>query len=304
MNAITASPIRLFVNPKARDGAVETLRDAARRSLGDRADVIETTSPAESRQAIHQACEEGCVVVAAGGDGTVHSVVNAMLACGATCPLGVVPMGTSNNFCRNLGAPLELDLALDALRDGVPKPIDLIRVTADKHPFYCATIATAGNADRVIDALDDADKQRWGAWCYLRAALPVMADLRGHEVRIAIDDGAAETTRLWNVIVANGRYAGGGLEVAPRASMSDGLLDVVLIAEGAGVDLAALASGFLLGDYLQHERVTFRQARRVEIEAPEELCFLADGEPVTAREFRFEAAPGALSVMTPASSSA
>lgn len=290
---------RVFVNPNARDGAVDRLREAVRRTLGDHAGVIETKSSDESLRAIRTACDEGAPVVAAGGDGTVHAAINAVMSSEHRPPFGLLPMGTSNNFCRDLGVPLDVNAALEALRDGVPTPVDLVRITVDGETRYCATVATAGNADRVIDALEDDDKQQWGPWCYLRAALPVMSDLEGYDLQVTIDDGLASPFRVWNLIVANGRYAGGGLDVAPRAQLDDGLLDLVLIDEGEGLDLAALATDFLLSDYLEHERVTFRQARRVEIQSGRELRFLADGEAIGGRSFCFEAVPGALSVILP-----
>lgn len=295
----TAAPIRLFLNPNARDGAVDHLRDAAHRVLGDQAEVIETTSGEDATYEVHRACADGAMVVAAGGDGTIHGVVNALMSAPSSAVLGLVPMGTSNNFCRDLQAPLEVDEALGVLRDGVAQPIDLIRILVDGEALYCATVATAGNADRVVDALEDQDKQSWGAWCYLRAALPVMTDLRSYAVDVAVEGGPAETLQLWNLIVANGRYAGGGLDVASPARLDDGLLDLVLIREGEGVDLASLASGFVLGDYLGHDRVTFRQARRVDIEAPGGLRFVVDGEPVFGHAFRFDVVPAALTVQLP-----
>ncbi|TWT99151.1 Lipid kinase YegS [Botrimarina colliarenosi] len=294
-----ALPLRIFANPNARDGAADRLRDSAGRLLGGQADVIETTSPEETRRAIERACEEGYAVVAAGGDGTVHAVVNALLATPSPTPLGILPLGTSNNFCRDLGLPLDVDEALAVFRGAVATPVDLVRLTADGEQRYGATIATAGNADRVIEGLGDDDKQTWGAWCYLRAALPVMTDLASYPVEIAFDGGPATSMALWNLIIANGRYAGGGLDVAPRARLDDGLLDAVLIAEGEGLDLASLATDFLLNDYLEHERVTFRQASQIDIVSPDELRFLTDGEAISGRRFRFEAAPQALSVLLP-----
>lgn len=294
-----ATPIRLFLNPNARDGAVDRLRDAAHRALGDQAEVIETSSPDDSIHEIHRVCDEGGIVVAAGGDGTVHAIINALMTASTPAVLGLAPMGTSNNFCRDLQLPLDVDDALAVVREGAPTPIDLIRVTFDGDVRYCATVATAGNADRVIEGLEDQDKQSWGAWCYLRAALPVMTDLKGYAVEVAIEGGIAVSMQLWNLIVANGRYAGGGLDVAPRALFDDGLLDLVLIDEGVGLDLASLASGFLLGDYLEHDRVTFHQAKRIDITSAEKLRFIADGEPLSGHAFRFEAIPGALKVLLP-----
>ena len=118
-------------------------------------------------------------------------------------------------------------------------------------------------------------------------------------MEVSVDGGRAEPMRLWNMIVANGRFAGGGLDVAPRAQFDDGLLDLVLIREGEGLDLASLASGFLLGDYLEHERVIFRQAQRTEIGSAGGIRFIADGEPIFGHAFRFEALPGALTVLMP-----
>jgi len=293
-----ATRARVFVNPNARGGAVDRLRDAVARVLGDRAEVVETNSPTAAREAVCRACDQDRLVVAAGGDGTVHAVINAVMACPERATVGLLPMGTSNNFCRDLGLPLELDAALGVLRDGVAEPVDLLRIEADGAVRYGASIATAGNADRVIEALTEEDKTAWGAWCYLRAALPVMADLETYGVRVTIDGEPTAPYRLWNLLVANGRYAGGGLDVAPEARLDDGLLEVILIEEGDGLDLAGLASDFLRDDYRQHDRVTWRQAREARIEADKPLRLLVDGELVEGRTLHFRVEPAALRVVT------
>ncbi|TWT89064.1 Diacylglycerol kinase [Pseudobythopirellula maris] len=296
---LVSTPACFIVNPSAGRGAVAELEKAINRTFGDQGEVYTTKQPGEAQEIVSKAGSEGRLVVAAGGDGTVNAIINAAMAAPERPTLGVVPLGTANNFCRSLGVPLNLEEAVRCVRDGTASGVDLVEVRTEQKKLYYATVATAGNADRVIDALEENEKQQWGAWCYLRAALPILTDLQAYPLRVEADGEPMGDFRIWNLLVANTRYAGGGIDVAPHAALDNGLLDLVLISEGPGLDLLSLTSGYLTSGYLEHERVTHRQATRVTVRSERELRWLVDGEMIAGSDFEFAVAPRALQVLRP-----
>ncbi|MEQ8846573.1 diacylglycerol kinase family protein [Botrimarina sp.] len=288
----------VVVNESARacrQGDLERALGAA--GLLERCEVVATGSIEEVGPAVERAAAEGFVVVAAGGDGTVHAVINSLATLQEPPPLGLLPTGTANNFCRALGVPLLLEDAAQALHDSRRTPVDLIHAATSDEQRWCATIATTGNTERVMQRLDDRQKKLWGAWCFLQAALPVVADLQSIAVRMSVDGRPFESASLWNLIVANTPIAGGGLLVAPKAQIDDGRLDVIAVREGEGIDLASLASHFLTGDYTEHERVSSVKARSATVESDSPLEFLVDGEKLEGSRFVFRVAPAAIRVV-------
>lgn len=264
----------------------------------------ETSSGEDARRmasAVAGNCEDDDLrVVAAGGDGTVNAVINGLCEHQRRPVLGILPLGTGNDLCRSLGIPLDPELAADLLFEqrASPHPIDLARMQADQHTRIFANVSSGGNSQRVAEALTEETKQRWGAWSYLRGGLQVLNDLTGFEVTLRTDDSPPEQLRLWNVIVANGRMAAGGLPVAPEADLQDGLFDLVLIQDGTPLDMASLSVEFFMGNYLDDPRVIFRRARRIEIDSSPSMQFLADGEARVTTPVTFTLEHQALRVIT------
>ncbi|GIW97083.1 MAG: diacylglycerol kinase [Pirellulaceae bacterium] len=225
------------------------------------------------------------VVVAAGGDGTVNAVANglyrgALPARKSPIVMGVLPIGTANDFALTLGLPDDLQQAHEVLRNGTPRDLDLIEIATSGEPACYANVAAGGNSDRVTEALTDEIKQTWGPLCYLRGAIGVLADLEAYQVEVQFDDESPLRLPVWNVIVANGRTNAGHLPLAPRANPEDGLMDVILIKEGTGFDLASVAANFILQTYLECDQVEYRQVHKLRITSDPQLRFSIDGEPI------------------------
>jgi diacylglycerol kinase (ATP) len=147
-----------------------------------------------------------------------------------------------------------------------------------------------------MDHLTDDMKQRWGPFVYLRGAVDVLSSLVTFDTRLRFDDGQEEIVPALNVVVANGRTSGGGLQAAPHANPEDGLLDVIVVLDGSPIDLAVLAAKFVVSDYVQSDLVIFRRARQVSIASKPALRFSADGDWITEQPVTFEVLPAALPV--------
>jgi diacylglycerol kinase (ATP) len=272
-----------------------------RRRLELRPGLTTASPPAgELADAVRAAVAAGCTrVIAAGGDGTVHAVVNALDGLFDRAALGILPLGTGNDLCRTLGIPTDPAEALVALDAGCERRIDLIRVTAGGRRLWCVNAASGGFSGRLQEALTPEMKAAWGPLAYLRGAAAVLPDLTGYQATLSYDGGPPEHAEALNVIVANGRFAARGWEVAPPADVSDGLLDVVVVRSGDLDDLAAVAAGLLVGDYLSGGQARHRRARSVRIESTPAMWFSVDGELVEPGAAEFAVEPGVLRVVAP-----
>lgn len=244
-------------------------------------------------------------VVAAGGDGTVHLVANGLMQAGTSAEtrpaLGVLPLGTGNDFARTLGLDLKAHPieALDLIRRATPRPMDVIRVShPDQHDqtSYAINVCAGGFSGTVDEVLTSELKRTWGPLAYLVGAVKALPELDDYDTRIGWDGGPEEPVHAFNIVVANGRTAGGGKPVAPRANPEDGLLDVVVVRSGTGTDVARLAARVLAGDYLEDDHIVFHRVERLTVRSMPGMWFNVDGELRTNDPITFEVVPAALRV--------
>jgi diacylglycerol kinase (ATP) len=233
------------------------------------------------------------LVVSAGGDGTLNEVVNGIARGGCDVALGVVPLGTGNDFARTLGVPTDLETAIGQILAGKTCAIDLVRVTSDRIRYF-ANVSSGGFSGVVDEKLTPEMKRTWGPLAYLRSAAAAFSELRGYTTKVALDDAEPFELDLYNVVVANGRYVAGGIPVAPEADLADGLLDIVLIAERGPAELAILAAQILLGKHLSADGIIFRRAKRIVINSRPGMWFNVDGELIGNEPATFELLPQAL----------
>ena len=248
---------------------------------------IETHSPDELRQkAIEAASGRFDVLAIAGGDGTIHLVVNALGEKFPEIRLAILPLGTGNDFCRTLAIPLDPVSAAQVVRRHHGRRIDLIRMEGDVSG-YLVNAATGGFSGRVAADVTTERKQFWGPFAYLRGAAGPIAELTTQRVSIRFDDAEPEEFEVLNLVVANGRTAAGGFAIAPLANPEDGFLDVVIVSGRDVLDLSVIAASLMAGDYLREEFVTHRRAKRVEIVSESPIPFSLDGEQIELQRVTF-----------------
>ncbi len=291
---------RLIVNPKA--GSVEDA-DLSIAHDAPGIEIVEVETEDETRDAATAAARDGIrTVVAAGGDGTLHLVVNGLMAVGDSAgerpDLGLLPLGTGNDFARTLGLPLgDVAGCLTCLPDGPRRALDLIHYAHEGRSGYAINVCAGGFSGTVGETLTPEFKASWGPLAYLVGAAKLLPDLTDYHTVIAWDDGPAERIDAFNIVVANGRTAAGGQPVAPRANPEDGLLDVVVVRAGSALDIARLTALVLAGDYITDDAIVFNQVRSVRIESTPGMWFNVDGELRTNVPIAFEVVPGALNVI-------
>jgi diacylglycerol kinase (ATP) len=255
-----------------------------------------TQRAGEAESFAQEAIREGCgYVIAAGGDGTLNEVINGIatphLARGIR--VGIVPLGTANDFARSIRLPASVEDNIDILGAKQTTPIDLVRITSDRTRYF-VNVSAGGFSGAVDEKLTPEIKSAWGPLAYLRSAAAALPELHEYHTTIVFDDVESLVIDLYNVIVANGQFVGGALPIAPKADPADGLLDVLLIPKRPPAKMVLLAAEMLLGNHLSSDAVMFRRATKISVQSQPAMSFNADGELVGDDPAVFQIIPLAL----------
>jgi len=288
----------VIVNPIAGSIVDLNLRLKQLRPLNAR-DVRVTQRAGEAQNLAREAVRAGCnYIIAAGGDGTLNEVINGIATPGAPCAIcvGIVPLGTANDFARSMGLIEDIDAAIDILQAKTTARIDLVRMTTERTRYFVN--ASSGGFSGVVDEkLTPEIKLAWGPLAYLRSAAAALPELHAYRTKVTFDDAERLVVDLYNVIVTNGRFVAGGLPIAPEADPGDGLLDAVLIPKRPAAEMALLAAEMLLGKHLSSNAVIFRRAKKISVQSQPGMWFNADGELVGNEPTVFQVLPRALDVV-------
>ncbi len=290
---ISAVKICVVLNPAAGSAEnTEKLRKKLER-LGSCK--IETTAqPGDAQKFARRAVADGCdLIISAGGDGTLNEVVNGIAEQNCQSRLGIVPLGTGNDFARSIGLPAKVDECLEIIAQGKTKAIDLVRVTSDQERYF-VNVSAGGFSGVVDEKLTPEIKKTWGPLAYLRGAAAALPELRAYKTTIVLDDAETVAMNLYNVIIANGRYVAGGIPVAPEAILNDGIVDVFLVLERPATELTVLVARVLLGKHMGSEAIVHRRAAKVSVNSRPGMWFNVDGELVGNEPALFEVMPGAM----------
>lgn len=286
----------IIVNPNA--GSVEDLKTLEERldELPDAA-VQQTEAAGDAERIAREAVRDGAdLVVAAGGDGTLNEVLNGLSEDFGKVRLGLLPLGTGNDFARSIGVPDDLAGALEVLETGNARAVDVARATIGETCRCFLNMSVGGFSGEVSERASEA-KDRWGPLAYMRGAIGALPELKGFLTTITLNGGEILRLETYNIVVANGRYVASGIPAAPAAVLDDGLLDVVISPMTTLPQLAVLIPQVLLGRHLESDLLLFRRATRVEIECDPPMAFNVDGELIGEGGARFEILPRALQVI-------
>jgi diacylglycerol kinase (ATP) len=261
------------------------------------AELVVPPSNEDLERVAREAAAAGCrTIVAAGGDGTVNGILNGLADHLSDVRLGILPLGTGNDFARSIHLPTDAEHALAVLLEGHTKRIDLIRVTTPSISRLFLNVSAGGFSTKVSEFAHEM-KDTWGPLCYARSFVGALPELDNYHTKIVLDDGEEITTPAYSVIVANARYVAGGLPIAPEAELDDGLADVLILPVATLRELATLAPATMLGRHLDDARIIFRRARKITVESEPAMRFNADGELLPAEPITFEVLPKALEVI-------
>ncbi len=302
---MTAPRWRLILNGKSAgdDGLREAV--GALREDGITLDVRVTWEDGDAERYVAEAIRDGVdTVIAAGGDGTLSEVATTLAhreePADALPSLGLVPMGTANDFATAVGIPDEALPALHLVREAGAVPIDLLRIDAEDGPHWCANLASGGFGTEVTVETDEGLKKMLGGLAYLITGVarlgriePIAARVHGPDF-----DWQGDFIALG---IGNGRQAGGGQALCPDALVDDGLLDLTLVPELSGEVAATVGTLVKDGKHAALDRVATRtRLPWVELQAEQPMILNLDGEPVKSRRFRVECVPGRVRMHLPA----
>ncbi|MFY9821159.1 MAG: diacylglycerol kinase family protein [Thermoanaerobaculia bacterium] len=272
--AAESGGVRFLVNPAAGRGTGRAHVDRIR-VLASRygAGLVVTRKVSDLWEQARRAAEDGVErLLVAGGDGTMHLAVQALAGTG--CALGLIPLGTGNDFAGTLGIPPELEPAVDWALNHEIRSIDLIRVGET----YSASYVGVGFDSEVTRYANEVKLLR-GPLVYVYSVIHTLITFEPPWMRVAYDGGTFEGKAMFAVVNNLPRF-GGGMRIAPDAKIDDGLLDLVIVREIPKRALLSIFPKVYTGKHVTHPEVLIARTRRAEITIDRAMTMYGGGEPL------------------------
>ncbi len=299
--------VKIILNPMANMGTAWRVAEELRPIVAEyrHADWSGTVYPTHATELARQASEQGYeLVVAMGGDGTVHEVVNGLMHApdGRRPILGVVPVGSGNDFAHAIGVPMDPPRALTHALHGEPSRVDLGVMTDehDRHEYFDNTLGIG--FDAVVTIRSHKLPLVRGFLMYLTAVIQtILLNHQPAHMHIQADDQGWEQDVLM-LTMCNGPREGGGFIIAPEAKNDDDRLHYAIVGKVNRLTMFRLVPEFMKGTHARFPQVRLGDCRRLILSADRPLYVHADGEIYTGfgsnlRQLRLEVLPAALSVV-------
>lgn len=299
-----------IVNPRAGGGKAEQAWPGVVRKLeaqGLDYEVLTTQAQGDGTTLARKALKEGATtVVAVGGDGTIHEVVNGFYEddrpLNPDARLGILPVGTGSDMIKTLGIPVSDDGAIAVLQRGQARAIDLARLSyvdpqGREVQRLFINIASAGLTGAVIDAMRHMPGFIGGSAAYMLASVTTLLTFKAFPLHLTVDGVDRPTEKAMMVVVGNGRYFGGGMHVLPQSQPDDGLLDVVILKEQSVPELLMNFPKLYAGTHLNLPFVELLKAKKVTLSGAQPLLVEVDGEQPGVTPATIEVMPQALQVL-------
>ena len=296
---------RLILNPSSGTDKAPDYLPSINHSLRERfgtMEIVMTIGARDAEAAAVQAARDGCErVFVAGGDGTLNEVVNGLLQAEALdrTVIGLVPLGTGNDFARMLHLSEEPEAAIASLYDAREVRVDV--GTLNGRAFL--NTSGGGFISEVTQALDDRLKAIAGKLAFIIAGGQAVLEYEPVAVRVEADDRPAFDATPQMFAVCNARQIGGGRLIAPHAEIDDGLLDVCLVEEMPAIEFLALLRKVADGNHLEDERVRYFRVREMTMTFAREVKVNTDGELLDATVCRYGVLPAAARLLAGTSNS-
>lgn len=302
------------VNPRSAAGRTAAATGRIRRilePLGASVELVFTTAPLDATRRTRQALRDGFArIVALGGDGTVNEVLNGFFEQGQNvnphAELGIVEFGTGGDLRKTLGIPGNPEAAVARIVSGTARRIDVGRARCtgrDGRPAerLFANVASFGLSANVVRRVDGNQrfKRAAGGLAYALSGAAEVLAYRAHPVLLRIDDQPDTDLDLMFCAVANARFFGGGLEIAPMADVGDGLLDIITIGHASKLELLATIPLLFQGRHLEKPFVRHTRARTITAtlrDPTRQMSVETDGESAGRLAVTFDVLPQALTV--------
>lgn len=301
--ALTMTSAEVIANPSAGGGRAREVAEDSARLLIDLGVETRLVLPAHleaMRFAVSDACERRpSVIIACGGDGTVHQVLQGAAEAGVA--MSVIPAGTGNDIARSLGIkPKEREPWIHRLAhlilSGDESRVDLSCITHGDRRVWSLGVISAG-FDSAVNERADRMTRLHGTFRYVAALLAELTSFRLHDYEVTID-GISYSGRALLVAVGNGGSYGGGMRICPSAEMADGFLDVTWIDAAPRRTVLRVFPRIFSGRHVEHPLVRTYRGREITISSQHSVVY-ADGERIGATPVQIDVAPGSLRILRP-----
>lgn len=287
-----------IINPKAGKGkALEIISEIKKifKEIEEEFIIEITERPGHATELVkNYVKEENYRVYAVGGDGTLNEVLNGMVS-SHSC-LGVIPTGSGNDFVKSI---CKKTMSQDILKNtilGETKLIDLAKI----NDRYFINISSVGIDAEVTDNARKLKKFPFisGGMAYMLSFFNTIFSYKCRDIELKIDDReiASQITLL---ALANGKYYGGGMKVAPYADIQDGVLDICVVDKLSRTRMVALFPKLIKGEHTEEEEVSFYKGKNVTLKANEEIAVNIDGEIIKSQKINFNIIPQSIKVIIP-----
>ncbi|MDA0667435.1 MAG: diacylglycerol kinase family lipid kinase [Planctomycetota bacterium] len=254
------------------------------------------------------------LIVAVGGDGTLFEVINGMLGgrvsgmvdhSGPAAPvLGIWPAGSGADFARGQGVPNDADAICELITTGTPRTVDVGRVqcvsaAGEAMEKYFLNAADFGIGAKVVERLQKRSRLLSGKSSYLWQTLRTLVTFKNPKVTMEIDGEAVGPKTILTVVVANSRYFGGGMCIAPAAKIDDGLLNLVQVGDLGRIEAMRRLQETFGGERIDHPNVHYSTCKIIRAESPSRVPIEADGELIGFLPASFEIIPHSLKILLP-----
>lgn len=269
--------VLLFYNPRSGDGMFKNNLDKIVDHFQENQQIVipvradDNTDIADILMTMNQ--EEYSKIIAAGGDGTINIVVNAMMKTGCDLPIAIFPAGTANDYAHYFNIPTDLDGMLEIATEDYYVTADIGRC----NQRYFVNVAAIGSVIDVSQKTDSSMKNALGIFAYYLKGLSELRALKPVRVTITADDRSF-TESIFFMVVLNGTSAGGFRKLGVNSAVNDGVFDVIIFRETKFAELPLLVFDVLQGKHPDNDHVLYFQTSRIRIDSEEQISTDVDGE--------------------------
>ncbi|MFC0472304.1 diacylglycerol kinase family protein [Halalkalibacter kiskunsagensis] len=212
-------------------------------------------------------------VVALGGDGTIHEIMNQLI--GTSVPFSVIPTGSGNDYARARGITKDYVKEVEKLLKNEQKKIDLLEI-GDRH---CMTVVGIGFDAKVADEVNKMKMKKWfGGMAYFLTILKVLLTYKPSSIRLTLNNEEKVFEKVWLIAIANHAFYGGGIKICPNAMSDDGKLDMCIIHSLPKWRLLFILANVFEGKHVSMSGVDYIQVESIHVDSDEPLYVTADGE--------------------------
>lgn len=297
----------VVLNPYSANGATgkawPRIEAEIKRSIGA-FDSGFTKEPQHATALTREALGKGYdMIVSVGGDGTNNEVVNGFFDNGeqvnSNAIMGIMPGGTGGDLSKTLRISRKLNVAADVLKQGSILSADVGRLSFISHDDketvrYFINIASFGISGEVDEIVNRSSKALGGKWSFIVGSARGLISYRNKNVKFRIDDGEEVDGKIFYVAVANGKYFGAGMKVAPDAKVDDGLFDIVIAGDLTKWEVINQGRLIYNGEHLKMKKINSARGRKLTAVSNEPTYLDVDGEGLGKLPAEFEILPGAI----------